>query len=170
VKRIELNPWIPESLAESVSEMIRGIEGCGSIRVRQSTLIKNQQWQEAGDRVVGREPAGPDTTPPVKERPKVSGSNEQKGQESGPKEASRKLTTPVNAKGSKKSMSGGEELSIEFIASAMYQLLHVSLAHRDHHGVISVGLLQRHVFLYLFNTFLIRRRHIRHRPHVLVVL
>lgn len=70
VKRIELNPWMPEPLAQSVKYTIRAIAGCNSIEFRQSTLIDNQQWRDAGDRVVGLRPGGPETTLSQKKRPR----------------------------------------------------------------------------------------------------
>jgi hypothetical protein len=69
VKLIELNPWMPKPLAQSVKDTIRAIAGCDSIKLRQSTLIDNQQWRDAGDRVVGRKPGGPETTLSLKKRP-----------------------------------------------------------------------------------------------------
>ena len=40
--------------AKRRKDTIRAIAGCDSIKFRQSTLIDNQQWRDAGDRVVGR--------------------------------------------------------------------------------------------------------------------
>jgi hypothetical protein len=70
VKQIELNPWMPEPLFQSVKDTIRAIDGCSSIKFRRSTLIDNQQWRDAGDRVVGRKPGGPETTLLLKKRPR----------------------------------------------------------------------------------------------------
>ena len=70
VKRIELNPWMPKSLFQSVKDTIKAIPGCESIEFRQSTLIDNQQWRDAGDRVVGRRPGGPEAALPIKKRPR----------------------------------------------------------------------------------------------------
>jgi hypothetical protein len=69
VKRIELNPWMPKPLFQSVKDTIKAIPGCDGIEFRQSTLIKNQQWQDAGDRVVGRRPGGPEAELSIKKRP-----------------------------------------------------------------------------------------------------
>ncbi|MGB8539946.1 MAG: hypothetical protein WCD57_26210 [Acidobacteriaceae bacterium] len=69
VKQIELNPWMPKPLFQSVKDTIKAIHGCDSIEFRQSTLIDNQQWRDAGDRVVGRKPGGPETTLSLKKRP-----------------------------------------------------------------------------------------------------
>ena len=69
VKQIELNPWMPKSLFQSVKDTIKAIDGCDRINFRQSTLINNQQWRDAADRVVGRKPGGPDTTLSLKKRP-----------------------------------------------------------------------------------------------------
>jgi hypothetical protein len=69
VRRIEINPWMPKPLFQSVKDTIKAIHGCDSIEFRQSTLIDNQQWRDAGDRVVGRKPGGPETTLSLKKRP-----------------------------------------------------------------------------------------------------
>jgi hypothetical protein len=66
VKRVELNPWMPRSLAASMRDTLRAIAGCEHLKTSQSSLVDNEEWREAGDRVVGREPSGPTTPLPVK--------------------------------------------------------------------------------------------------------
>lgn len=61
VSRIELNPWMPEPLAESMSRTIRRIPDCKSLKVSHSSLIDNRRWREAGDRAAGRK-TPPDLT------------------------------------------------------------------------------------------------------------
>jgi hypothetical protein len=55
-------------LFQSVKDTIKAIHGCDSIEFRQSTLIDNQQWRDAADRVVGRKPGGLEATLPLKKR------------------------------------------------------------------------------------------------------
>lgn len=42
VCKVTLSPWLPESVAESVTDIIKGIEGCEGIRVNRSSLINNR--------------------------------------------------------------------------------------------------------------------------------
>ncbi len=52
IGRIELNPWLPASVAESVVTTLKSVAGDSDIEVRRSFLIDNGQWKRAGDRVV----------------------------------------------------------------------------------------------------------------------
>lgn len=61
IGRVELNPWLPASLAESVTKTLKGLPGCEKLPIRRSRLIDSDRWKKAGDRVVGR-------TPPAKLR------------------------------------------------------------------------------------------------------
>ena len=45
IKRIVLNPWMPEPLRTSVTETLRAIEGCENLRVAQSRLINSAAWR-----------------------------------------------------------------------------------------------------------------------------
>lgn len=45
IERIVMNPWIHKKLSDSVKEVISNIEGCGSIKLTRSTLIKNEEWK-----------------------------------------------------------------------------------------------------------------------------
>lgn len=62
VKRVELNPWMPKSLAESVRTMLKAVPDCENLATSQSSLIDNQRWRDAGDRVLGRTPGGAEAT------------------------------------------------------------------------------------------------------------
>lgn len=52
IERINLSPWIPRSLADSVKSTIRSIPGCARISVNRSTLVENDQWKKQLDRAV----------------------------------------------------------------------------------------------------------------------
>lgn len=45
VKRITISPWLTRALAQSISDTIKGIDGCGGIPIAHSTLIRNDRWQ-----------------------------------------------------------------------------------------------------------------------------
>jgi len=49
VRKVTLSPWLPESVAESVTDIIKGIEGCEGIHVNRSSLIHNSRWRKAID-------------------------------------------------------------------------------------------------------------------------
>jgi len=78
INKIYLNPWLPASIAESLTETIRSIPGCERISVTRSYLIDNGRWKRSGDRVVGK-PKAPkiklvkakaDPKPKAKTKPK----------------------------------------------------------------------------------------------------
>lgn len=54
ISKIILNPWLPESIVDSVKSTLRGIPGCENLPVTRSTLINNARWQNAGDFMVGK--------------------------------------------------------------------------------------------------------------------
>ncbi|HRN87406.1 DUF2971 domain-containing protein [Hyphomicrobium sp.] len=45
IRRINLSPWMPGALSDSVKETIRSIPGCENIRLNRSTLVENEQWK-----------------------------------------------------------------------------------------------------------------------------
>ncbi len=56
IRRVELNPWMPPPLAESMKKTLKLIPEWSHLRVSQSTLIDNKRWRDAADRVGGRIP------------------------------------------------------------------------------------------------------------------
>lgn len=57
IDRIYLSPWMPESVAESVRQTLKEIKGVEDLRITRSTLIRNDQWQAYGDRIIAGEMA-----------------------------------------------------------------------------------------------------------------
>ncbi len=49
IRRITLSPWIPAALTTHVKDTIRGINGCGNLKIVRSTLIGNEEWKDLGD-------------------------------------------------------------------------------------------------------------------------
>ncbi|WP_026867794.1 hypothetical protein [Hyphomicrobium zavarzinii] len=45
IARINLSPWMPKPLSDSVKATIRSIPGCKSIKLNRSTLVENEQWK-----------------------------------------------------------------------------------------------------------------------------
>lgn len=45
IKRINLSPWTPKVLADSVKATIKSIAGCDAIVLNRSTLVENDQWK-----------------------------------------------------------------------------------------------------------------------------
>jgi hypothetical protein len=45
ITRINLSPWMPKPLSDSVKTTIRSIPGCEVIRLNRSTLVENDQWK-----------------------------------------------------------------------------------------------------------------------------
>lgn len=56
IDRITLSPWLPHALRDSVQDAICRIDGCERIDLVRSTLIGNDEWREAGDRLAARPP------------------------------------------------------------------------------------------------------------------
>jgi hypothetical protein len=44
IEAVVLSPWMPDPLVESVKKTLKSIEGCGEVRMYQSTLIRNELW------------------------------------------------------------------------------------------------------------------------------
>lgn len=45
IKKVTLSPWLPESVADSVVDLIKSIDGCGHLNVNRSSLIDNAIWR-----------------------------------------------------------------------------------------------------------------------------
>jgi hypothetical protein len=54
INRICLNPWMPKSIAESIVQSLREIEGCSKLTISKSYLTDSARWKRAGDKVLGR--------------------------------------------------------------------------------------------------------------------
>ena len=46
---IILNPWLPQSTANAIEDVIHRIEGCEKIEVKRATIVKNDDWQKAAE-------------------------------------------------------------------------------------------------------------------------
>ena len=44
-KRVTLSPWIPKDLARSTRDVLKSIDGCGSLKIDRSTLIESERWK-----------------------------------------------------------------------------------------------------------------------------
>ncbi|MCA8064282.1 DUF2971 domain-containing protein [Burkholderia sp. AU38729] len=57
ISRITLSPWLPQSIVSTTQDILRGIDGCGNLQVRRSTLTGNKTWKdafkEAAEKVAG---------------------------------------------------------------------------------------------------------------------
>lgn len=52
IRRVTLSPWMSTSLASSVKEALRGIDGCSKLKIGRSTLVNNEIWKSATAKVV----------------------------------------------------------------------------------------------------------------------
>jgi hypothetical protein len=53
IKRVTLNPWLPEPLVEVVKRTICSVDAsCEKIKVYQTSLLENKEWKRAADRSV----------------------------------------------------------------------------------------------------------------------
>lgn len=55
IGRIYLNPWLPDSLYNSVKATLQGLPGCAKLSITKSRLIDSARWKTAGDRVAGKD-------------------------------------------------------------------------------------------------------------------
>ncbi|MGC8531508.1 MAG: hypothetical protein ACP5M1_05680 [Acidiphilium sp.] len=53
ISRIYFNPWLPATIAESLTRTIRELKGCRGIRVVRSHLIDSETWKRSGDCIAG---------------------------------------------------------------------------------------------------------------------
>jgi hypothetical protein len=56
IDRINLSPWMPKTVADSVKDVIKKIPKSHQLRVNRSTLIQNDTWANFGRSVVGIPP------------------------------------------------------------------------------------------------------------------
>jgi hypothetical protein len=54
IAKIYLNPWLPASVAETLTAVLRKIPGCSNLEISRSHLIDSARWKRAGDKVVGK--------------------------------------------------------------------------------------------------------------------
>lgn len=54
ITRIQINPWLPKRVAESVSTTLKSFDGCENLEVVRSHLIDSGRWKKAGDKVAGK--------------------------------------------------------------------------------------------------------------------
>ncbi|QAY78681.1 DUF2971 domain-containing protein [Sphingosinicella sp. BN140058] len=54
INKIYLNPWLPASIADSLTGIFQSIPGCEGLSVSRSHLIDSGRWKRSGDRVVGK--------------------------------------------------------------------------------------------------------------------
>jgi hypothetical protein len=47
VRLVTLSPWLPESVANSVTNIIGKIDGCDRLKINRSSLIENEDWKKA---------------------------------------------------------------------------------------------------------------------------
>lgn len=52
IHNIKFNPWLHPDLFPYVKKAILAVKGCGSLHVVRSSLIDNETWKRAGDKVV----------------------------------------------------------------------------------------------------------------------
>jgi len=48
IQRIIFNPWIHQSIFNSVKSVIEGIDGCDKITIDKTSLVDNEQWKALG--------------------------------------------------------------------------------------------------------------------------
>jgi len=49
IDKIILSPWLPYALFADVQKLLRGIPGCGNLKIARSTLISNDEWENFAD-------------------------------------------------------------------------------------------------------------------------
>jgi len=54
INSITINPWLPDTIAESVIDALKQHPGCDNLRVQKSRLIDSSRWKRGGDNVVSR--------------------------------------------------------------------------------------------------------------------
>ena len=55
IGRVVVNPWLPQSVYDSLRDVLRKIEGCEKLRVAKSRLIDSTRWKVAGIKIIAGE-------------------------------------------------------------------------------------------------------------------
>lgn len=55
IGRVVVNPWLPQSVYDSLRNLLRKIDGCEKLRVAKSRLIDSTRWKVAGIKIVAGE-------------------------------------------------------------------------------------------------------------------
>lgn len=53
IEIINLSPWIPDPVSDTIKDIIKDIEGCSEIRVSKTTLVDNKLWRNIAMRKHG---------------------------------------------------------------------------------------------------------------------
>lgn len=53
ITRLVLNPWMPPVLADNLRAIIRGLPGCGRLKIEASALTNSDRWKAAGKKIAG---------------------------------------------------------------------------------------------------------------------
>jgi hypothetical protein len=48
ITRVVLNPWLPGQVVRSVKALVKAVPGCNQLKVYQSSLVNNGEWQRIG--------------------------------------------------------------------------------------------------------------------------
>lgn len=54
IEIINLSPWIPDPVSDTIKDIIKDIEGCSEIRVSKTTLVDNKLWRNIAMRKHGK--------------------------------------------------------------------------------------------------------------------
>jgi hypothetical protein len=54
ILRVELSPWLPESVVSTTKEILQRIDGCKDLKVIRSTLRASKTWKDAFNDAAGR--------------------------------------------------------------------------------------------------------------------
>ena len=57
ISKITFNPWIRESVYKSVCEVIRKIKDCEDIKIKRSTCLEYERWQNVGNNISSKKTA-----------------------------------------------------------------------------------------------------------------
>ena len=49
INQLIFNPWIPETLYETIRDLVKEIDGCRSINIIKSRLVESEEWKKFGD-------------------------------------------------------------------------------------------------------------------------
>ena len=52
IEKIALNPWLSESVCDSLKAVIKKIDGCEKIKVTRATVTNNEKWKKIGRAVI----------------------------------------------------------------------------------------------------------------------
>jgi hypothetical protein len=58
IRQVFINPWLADSIYQSIKSVLQRIDGCSQLKISRSSLIDSLRWKNAGNELVGKSKVG----------------------------------------------------------------------------------------------------------------